>query len=156
MGNDIEQERLLAVQRYLQGERPDAICSSLGRSRPWLYKWSARFSSGDPSWFRDCSRRPLSSPLRTPAEIEEIVKRIRLNLYSNDLFYGAQAIHWEMDERRWSTPCRPCAPLTGSWAARGSPVAVQGVTNPRGRRIRHCRPYSPTRPIRRIFWGLAI
>jgi len=98
MGNDIEQERLLAVQRYLQGERPDAICSSLGRSRPWLYKWSARFSSGDPSWFRNGSRRPLSSPLRTPAEIEEAVKRIRLNLYHNDLFFGAQAIQWEMDE----------------------------------------------------------
>lgn len=98
MRNDLERERQLAVQRYLKGEKPAAICASLGRSRPWLYKWSARFSSGDPDWFQDQSRQPRSNPLRTPAEIEEIVKLLRLNLYNDDLFCGAQAIQWEMDE----------------------------------------------------------
>ncbi|MEN6320326.1 MAG: IS481 family transposase, partial [Syntrophaceae bacterium] len=42
-------------------------------------------------------RRPLSTPTHTPAEIEEIVKMVRLNLYNQDLFCGAQAIHWEME-----------------------------------------------------------
>ena len=35
---------------------------------------------------------------RTPKEIEEIVKMVRLNLYNRDLFCGAQAILWEMEE----------------------------------------------------------
>jgi transposase InsO family protein len=33
-----------------------------------------------------------------PLEIEEIVKLVRLNLYNRDLFCGAQAIQWEMEE----------------------------------------------------------
>jgi putative transposase len=36
--------------------------------------------------------------MHTPAEIEEIVKMVRLNLYNQDLFCGAQAIYWEMEE----------------------------------------------------------
>jgi hypothetical protein len=34
----------------------------------------------------------------TPKEIEEIVKMVRLNLYNRDLFCGAQAILWEVEE----------------------------------------------------------
>ena len=41
---------------------------------------------------------PLSSPDNMPAEIVEIVKIVRLNLYNQDLFCGAQAIHWEMED----------------------------------------------------------
>jgi transposase InsO family protein len=37
-------------------------------------------------------------PRRTPIEIEEIVKLVRLNLYNQDLFCGAQAIRWELED----------------------------------------------------------
>jgi len=37
-------------------------------------------------------------PHRTPSEIEEIIKMVRLNLYNQDLFCGAQAILWEMED----------------------------------------------------------
>ena len=50
----------------------------------------------DSQWFDDQPRRPLSSPLRTPAEIEKIVEMVRLNLYNKDAFCGNQAIQWEM------------------------------------------------------------
>jgi transposase InsO family protein len=43
-------------------------------------------------------RSPTSVANRTPAEIEEIVKFVRLNLYNQDLFYGAQAILWELED----------------------------------------------------------
>lgn len=49
-------------------------------------------------WFQDRSRKPLSTPHRTPVEIEEIVKLVRLNLYNQDLFCGAQAILWELED----------------------------------------------------------
>ncbi len=86
------------MQQFFNGEDPEEICYSLGRSRSWLYKWVARQTPDDPAWFEDQSRRPLSSPYRTPAEIEKIVEMIRLNLYNKGLFCGNQAIQWEMGD----------------------------------------------------------
>jgi transposase InsO family protein len=93
-----KQHRILAVQRFKNGESPESICTSLGKSKYWLYKWINRYSEGDASWCEDRSRRPLVAPNHTPAEIEEIVKMVRLSLYNQDLFCGAQAILWEMED----------------------------------------------------------
>ena len=93
-----KQHRILAVQRFKNGESPESICTSLGKSKFWLYKWVKRHNEEEASWCDDLSRRPLSMPNRTPAEIEEIVKMVRLNLYNQDLFCGAQAILWEMED----------------------------------------------------------
>lgn len=98
MEEKIKQLRALAVQRFNAGESPESICASLGKSRVWLYKWVKRFDEHDPFWFEDRSRRPLVTSNRTASEIEEIVKMIRLNLYNQDLFCGAQAILWEMED----------------------------------------------------------
>ena len=98
MDDEIKRCRVLAVQRFQAGESPESICTSLRKSKFWLYKWVKRYSKGDPSWFEDRSRRPLSIPHRTPVEIEQIVKMVRLNLYNQDLFCGAQAILWELED----------------------------------------------------------
>jgi transposase InsO family protein len=95
---EIKQHRILAVQRFKSGESPESICTSLGKSKFWLYKWVKRHNEEESSWCDDRSRRPFSTPNRTPGEIEEIVKLIRLNLYNQDLFCGAQAILWEMED----------------------------------------------------------
>jgi len=93
-----QQERAAAVQRYLAGEDPECICTSLSRSRSWLYKWVARHIPDDSAWYEDLSRRPLISPRRTPAEIEKIVELVRWSLYNKALFCGSQAIRWEMED----------------------------------------------------------
>jgi transposase InsO family protein len=98
MKKKIKQERLKAVQQFFDGEEPEDICASLGRSRAWLYKWVSRYTPKDPDWCDDQSRRPLLNPFRTPAEIEKIVEIIRLNLYNKGLFCGNQAIRWEMED----------------------------------------------------------
>lgn len=98
MEDDNKQIRILAVQRFRNGESPESICTSLGKSRFWLYKWVKRYDEGDVSWCDDRSRRPLVTANHTPAEVEEIVKMIRLNLYNQDLFCGAQAILWELED----------------------------------------------------------
>src|SRR5512139_1890537 len=92
----LKQERALAVQRYFAGEDPASICASLGKTTRWLYKWIAQHTPNDPTCFEDRSRRPLTSPFRTPAEIEKIVEMVRLSLYNKGLFCGDQAIQWEM------------------------------------------------------------
>lgn len=98
MKDDIQQERILAVQRLRKGEKPEAICASLGRSKSWLYKWADRYAADDISWSESLSRQPLTVTSRTPKEVEEIVKMMRLSLYNKDQFCGAQAILWELED----------------------------------------------------------
>ncbi len=98
MKNNIQKYRILAVKRFLNGEKPSSICTSLGRSRSWLYKWANRYVDGDNSWSESRSCRPLGNPTHTSSEVEKIIKMIRLNLYNRDLFCGAQAIRWEMED----------------------------------------------------------
>lgn len=71
MVKKIRKERANAVQRYLAGEAPESICASLGKTTRWLYKWVSRHAHDDPMWCEEHSRRPLSSPYRTSAEIEK-------------------------------------------------------------------------------------
>jgi len=98
MKEDNTQQRILAVERFNNGESPESICTSLNKSRAWLYKWVSRYDDHNTSWSESRSRRPKSVANYTPAEMVEIVKMVRLNLYNQDLFCGAQAIHWEMEE----------------------------------------------------------
>jgi len=98
MEEENKRKRILAVQRFKRGESPESICTSLSKSRSWLYKWIGRHLESDDSWSDSRSRRPLSVSMCTPTEVEEIVKMVRLNLYNQDLFCGAQAIYWEMEE----------------------------------------------------------
>jgi transposase InsO family protein len=98
MKKNTKKERAVAVERFLQGENPQGICASLDKSTRWLYKWAARYAPDNCAWCEDRSRKPLVSPHRTPAEIEDIVGLVRLSLYNKGVFCGAQAIHWELED----------------------------------------------------------
>lgn len=91
-------DRQRAVQRYGAGESPTSICTSMGYSRPWLYKWLRRALAGPADWFCERSRRPHRQPRRAAQDIEDIVTVVRLSLYNRGLFCGAQAIRWELEE----------------------------------------------------------
>ncbi len=108
-----QQERAAAVQWFLAGEDPAAICASLGRSRSWLYKWLARHIPDDSAWYEGLSRRPLVSPYRTSAEIERIIELVRFNLYNKGLFCGSQAIRWEMEDM---SECSAAALHSHNWS----------------------------------------
>lgn len=98
MKKKIQKERSVAVRRFMQGENPKVICTSMGKSRRRQHKWVARHTSDDAAWCESRSRQPFSNPHRTPAEIEEIVEMVRLSLYNKGLFYGNQAIQWELED----------------------------------------------------------
>jgi transposase len=98
MSEDLKRERTLAVQRFFNGESPRAICTSLDRSRFWLYKWVNRFDPEDPAWCESRSTKPSGHPRQIPSEVEEMIIKIRLDLHEDDLFCGAQAILWEMED----------------------------------------------------------
>jgi transposase InsO family protein len=92
-------QRILAVERFQNGESPESICASFRKSRSWLYKWASRYDDHNASWRESKSCRPQKDANITPDETIEIVKFIRLELYNHDLFCGAQAIQWEMEDQ---------------------------------------------------------
>ena len=94
-----EKERQQAIERYVIGQGPSAICASMSYSREWFYKWLRRFEAGDPDWFQNRSRRPQRNPTRTSRELEEQVVTVRQQLVAQGLFHGDQAIRWELEDR---------------------------------------------------------
>lgn len=104
MKNDNQQQRIWAVRRFLKGEKPESICASLKRCKSWLYKWVNRHLHGDERWSQSRSRRPLTTPVHTLAEIEEIIKMLRLSLYNRDVFCGTQANRWVLEDLGIAAP----------------------------------------------------
>ena len=48
-----EEERVEAIKRYLEGEKPVDICRILGKTKPWLMKWVKRYQTGKEGWYKD-------------------------------------------------------------------------------------------------------
>ena len=93
-----EHDRKWAIERYLAKESPSSIYTSMGYSKAWFFKWLERYRTGEEDWFRDRARRPLQTPNRTAQEIEQLITFVRLELYNKDLFCGAQAIRWHLED----------------------------------------------------------
>jgi transposase-like protein len=74
---DLEQRRQLAVKRYLDGDPIEVICREMGCSKSWLYKWRDRYQADDPTWAQEVSRRPLTSPAKLSATLEQDILRLR-------------------------------------------------------------------------------
>lgn len=95
-----ERDRKLAIDRYASGEQITSIARSMGYSRQWVYKWIERHDGADgvSEWDQSRSASPHSNPRQLTGEVVEAVKMVRLSLYNQGLFCGAQAIEWELEE----------------------------------------------------------
>lgn len=69
--------RCVAVQRHLQGARLCDICHSLGRTRPWFYKWWDEYQHNPGTDFSDHSRAPHTSPQQIAPHVERSIVAIR-------------------------------------------------------------------------------
>lgn len=92
-----EQQRQEAVRRRLAGESPAEIADALLRTSRWVRKRVARHhdqpDSG--SWAQSRSRALLTSPGRTPADVEHLILKARERLVANpQAQYGSLAIQW--------------------------------------------------------------
>lgn len=94
-----QRDREYAIKSHLKGESVTAIAQKLGYSRAWVYKWIERYqASGEADhWQEDQARCPQSNPRQLPGAVVEAVKLVRLSLYNQGLFCGAQAISWELE-----------------------------------------------------------
>jgi len=83
--------RLEAVERYQAGESATNICRSLGKSRPWLYKWLRRREELDQEF------SPKRAHNRTPSCIERLVIEARKKLQRTKYAQiGVNAINREL------------------------------------------------------------
>jgi len=77
---DLEYRRQLAVKRYLDGDPIERICQEMGCAKSWLYKWKQRYQAAEPTWSQELSRRPKTTPAKTPEAIEAAIIDLRRTL----------------------------------------------------------------------------
>lgn len=100
-----EELRKKAIKRYLQGEKPKSIYTSLKRSKPWFFKWLKRYRSGQKDWYEDQSKAPRRSPKRTSEVNKERIVETRKRLESEKFAQvGASAIKWELSKSGFDFP----------------------------------------------------
>jgi transposase InsO family protein len=73
-----------------------AFCRERQISRQTFYKFRARFDEQGIDGLKDRSRRPVSSPGQTSAEVEELALRRRKQLLEQGLDHGPQSIQWSL------------------------------------------------------------
>jgi len=75
--SDLQHRRQLAVERYLDGEPIEVICQEMGCAKSWLYKWKNRYQATVPAWSQERSRRPVTTPAKTPEAVEAEIVALR-------------------------------------------------------------------------------
>ena len=99
-----EEERINAIQRHLEGERPVDIYRSIGLSKHWFYKWLGRYRVGHKRWYKDQPKRAKVIPHKTNERIEQVVVNLRNRLMDGTedstkySCVGAEAIQFHMEE----------------------------------------------------------
>jgi transposase-like protein len=76
----LQRRRQEALERYLAGDPIEVICREMGCSKSWLYKWKNRYQVTEPDWFQEHSRRPETTPTKTPDALEAEIVRLRQTL----------------------------------------------------------------------------
>ena len=78
----LQRRRQEALARYGAGEPIAVICREMGCSKSWLYKWKRRYEGTEPAWVEERSRRPQSTPTKTPEALEAEIVQLRQTLSS--------------------------------------------------------------------------
>jgi hypothetical protein len=101
-GEAVDPEFAAAVAAYAQGARFDvtARCRRLGVSREQFYKYLHRFRVEGIDGFFPRSRRPLASPQRLPAALEDVLVEVRKREQDAGWDYGADAVLQFLRARR--------------------------------------------------------
>jgi transposase InsO family protein len=104
-------ERMLAIRRYVEGQTPSEIYTRLGRSPKWFFKWKRRYELDGLDGLKDLSRAPHHQAEQTDDAVEMAIVNIRILREQRDrddtryALIGAVAIHKELQELGYTTPC---------------------------------------------------
>ncbi len=88
----------------VEGRSPTEIARRHGISRAWLYVLLARYRQGGYVALEPRSRRPRSSPLRTPPEVEAAILGLRAELAAAGHDAGPASIAHHLAQRLGASP----------------------------------------------------
>jgi Helix-turn-helix domain len=84
----LQRRRQEALERYVAGEPIAVMCRERGCSKSRLYTWKNRYEGTEPEWVEERSRRPQSSPTKTPDALAAEIVWLRQPLSSGGLGPG--------------------------------------------------------------------
>lgn len=76
------------------------FCRQQGISRQTFYKWRHRFDDSGVEGLQELSRRPHHVRGQTPAEVEDLVVRVRKELEADGSDHGPDSIRWRLQRDR--------------------------------------------------------
>ncbi len=79
----LQRRRQEALERYIKGDPIEVICQEMGCSKSWLYKWKKRHQFTESNWVQEHSRRPETTPTKTPDTVSTEIVRLRQDLSSD-------------------------------------------------------------------------
>jgi transposase InsO family protein len=88
----------------VEGRSPTVIARQHGISRAWLYQLLARYREGGYPALEPRSRRPHSSPARTPPDVEAAILELRTELAAAGHDAGPATIAHHLVQRSGSSP----------------------------------------------------
>jgi len=105
---------IAAVTAFVAGEPVNVtrVCREAGTSRKTFYKWAARYREAGLVGFEERSRRPGTTPQRTPSEVEELVVAKHAELKVSGLDHGAMTVQWHLGRDPRMRGYRVPAPAT--------------------------------------------
>jgi len=98
--------RFLVEAVVVSGASPNQLARSHPISRSWLFRLLARYKQGGLGAVEPRSRRPKSSPTRTPADVQQAIVELRQELVTLGVDAGAQTIAHHLAIRLGSAPSR--------------------------------------------------
>src|SRR5215831_13219332 len=98
--------RFLVEAVVVSGASPTELARSHGISRSWLFRLLARYRAGGYEAVDPRSRRPKSSPTRTPPQVVEAIVGLRAELLVAGLDAGPRSIAHYLLMRSGSAPSK--------------------------------------------------
>ena len=120
-----------------QVENVAAFCRERQISRQTFYKFRGRFDEQGIDGLQDRSRRPLTSPGQTPAEVEDMVVRRRKQLLEQGCDHGPQSIVWSLQREGTLEVVPSCSTVWQILTRRGA-ITPQPQKRPKSATKRFC------------------
>ena len=84
--------RLIITAVIVEGRSQAEVARDYGVSKGWVSKLVARYRAEGEAAFEPRSRRPFTSPTRTPGRIVDLIVMLRRQLSEKGLDAGAESI----------------------------------------------------------------
>ena len=109
--------RLLITAMVVENRPVREVAATYGVSTSWLYELLARYRREGEAVFEPRSRRPETNPNATPAEVVDLLVRLRKELTDQGLDAGPETICWHLAHHHHITVSR--ATVARHLSARG-------------------------------------